>query len=247
MNITVNGEEIDPRMIEQETERLRSHYEQYAQANNSKPSDEQLTEWSTENLIERALLQQEAKKTDIKIEELVAKLTKDVEPPSDEEITSFYDSNKKFFSTPEQIRAAHIVKHVNNPEEKTDAYVAISNIQERIKNGETFEQLASENSDCPENAGDLGYFPRGQMVQEFEDVVFKMKVGEVSDAFLSPFGYHIVKLNDRKEAGVAPFEEVKPHISAKMTRDRQNSIMESFVDGLKSKADIARNQSDPEQ
>ncbi len=136
---------------------------------------------------------------------------------------------------------------MNNPEEKTDAFVAISNIQERIKKGETFEQIAAENSDCPDNAGDLGYFAKGQMVQEFEDTAFDMKVGDVSDVILTQFGYHIIKLNDRKEGGTAPFDEVKEYIGTNMARDKQNSVMEKFVDGLKSKADIVRPKSESDQ
>ncbi len=78
------------------------------------------------------------------------------------------------------------------------------------------------------------------MVQEFEDIAFKMKVGEISDVFLTQFGYHIIKLNDYQKSKTAPFDEVKEHIKEQLATEKQNSALETFVDDLKSKAKIVR-------
>lgn len=273
MVLTVNGESIDPKLIEKEVARLRPQYEQFAKGNNAEASEEQLQEWSKENIIERTLMKQAAfdkeydvsaleiketyKKakdslkgmktkdaekeveTQLRLEKLIKKITGNVGQPADSEIAKYYKDNKEQFFVPEQLRVAHIVKHVSSPADKTQAFLEISNIQEKLKHGTSFEELASRNSDCPENAGDLGYFGRGQMVQEFEDVVFNMKVGEVSDVFTTQFGYHIAKLNDRRVGGAAPFEGVKSYITEQLVKEKQNTAIEEFVDSLKASAQIS--------
>lgn len=176
--------------------------------------------------------------TQLKIEKLIKEISAKAPAPTKEELKRFYNENKEMFFAPEQVRAAHIVKHVTNPSEKTQAYLDICNIQERIGKGETFEKLASENSDCPENAGDLGYFGRGQMVDEFENVVFNMKVGDISDVFLTQFGYHIVKLTDRRGGNTVPFDEVSDYVTGQVTLEKQNTELEKYIDDLKASAEI---------
>lgn len=239
MKLKVNGEKIDPKEIEQEIERLRPQYEEYARNNNTEPDDKQLREWSRENIIERTLLKQKAADAGIDVEQLIEEVTSEVEKPTEEDARKFYDKNTEMFIVPEQIRAAHIVKYVNDPSEKTNAYLEICNIQEELNHGKSFEELASANSDCSDAGGDLGYFCRGQMVQEFEDVAFSMETGEISDVFLTPFGYHIVKLNEKRPAGPVPFEEVKDSISEQLTAERNNKALESYLDRLKTEAVIS--------
>ncbi|OVE73669.1 hypothetical protein BVX94_03195, partial [bacterium B17] len=152
----------------------------------------------------------------------------------------YYKENKDDFQTPETIGARHIVKHLDSGQDKSKSYVEILNIKEEISKGSSFEKMAEEHSDCPENAGDLGYFGRGQMVQEFEDIAFNMKPGEISDVFLTGFGYHIVKVYDRRESGYAPFEDVKNYISAHLHEEKKNKALEDYLDKLKADADIQR-------
>lgn len=74
-------------------------------------------------------------------------------------------------------------------------------IKEEILNGKEFAKAAKEVSLCPsgQNGGDLGYFSKGQMVKEFEDAAFSMNVGEISDPIKTQFGYHLIKLTDKKD------------------------------------------------
>lgn len=174
-----------------------------------------------------------------RVEILVKRLTDKVPAPTENEISKYYRENRSDFTAPEQVHARHIVKHLSGETDRTDAYLSIVNIKEDLNKGVPFEELAMRNSDCPENAGDLGYFARGQMVQEFEDVVFNMNAGEISDVFESPFGYHIAKVHERRPGGPIPLDEVKDGISQHLLRTKQNEAVEEFVDGLKQKAKIS--------
>jgi parvulin-like peptidyl-prolyl isomerase len=93
-------------------------------------------------------------------------------------------------------------------------------------------------SSCPDNGGGLGYIKKGQMVKEFEDVVFNMGSGEVSDVFHTRFGAHIAKVYDRKESRIPDFEEVKEPIIKQLTEENRSNAINKFVDELKEKSDI---------
>lgn len=136
---------------------------------------------------------------------------------SDAEAEDFYNKNERFYTEKAGIRASHIlIKLPENatPEDDTKAMERVKLAQERLKKGEDFEKVATEMSEGPaaNKGGDLGFFSQGRMVKEFEDVAFKMKVGDVSEPVKTRFGYHIIKLTDRREDRKKPFEEVKEQI-----------------------------------
>lgn len=136
---------------------------------------------------------------------------------SDAEAQDFYTKNERFYTEKAGIRASHIlIKLPENatPDDDAKAMEKVKLAQERLKKGEEFDKIATEMSEGPaaNKGGDLGFFSQGRMVKEFEDVAFKMKVGEVSEPVKTRFGYHIIKLTDRREDRKKPFEEVKEQI-----------------------------------
>jgi peptidyl-prolyl cis-trans isomerase C len=136
---------------------------------------------------------------------------------TDAEAQDFYAKNERFYTEKAGIRASHVlIKLPENatPEDDAKAMEKVKLAQERIKKGEDFDKIATEMSEGPaaNKGGDLGFFSQGRMVKEFEDVAFKMKVGEISDPVKTRFGYHIIKLTDRREDRKKPFEEVKDQI-----------------------------------
>ena len=175
------------------------------------------------------------------VETLIHKITKDVLPPTEEEINTFYTDNKPMFKMPEQVHVSHIVKHVTGPPDAIKANEEIQKVKQQLDQGTPFEELATAHSDCPDSAGDLGFFPRGQMVPEFENVVFKMNPGDVSGVFATKFGYHIAKVHEKRPAGTASLHEVTDYIAKELTRSRSQKVLEKFVDKLKSKSEIDRN------
>jgi peptidyl-prolyl cis-trans isomerase C len=161
-----------------------------------------------------------------------------------EEAKAFYDGNPEVFKTPPMVRASHILVKVDKdatPEQKAKALDKMKGIQKRLQNGEDFAKVATEVSDCPskEKGGDLNFFQKGQMVPPFEKAAFAMQPGQTSDIVETEFGYHIIKMTDKKDQTTVTFEEIKPRIeqhlkNEKMTRQE----FPKYVEALKSKAKI---------
>jgi peptidyl-prolyl cis-trans isomerase D len=146
--------------------------------------------------------------------------TKTVVPPAD--IERAYNANIEQYSTPEQIRASHILLKT---EGKDDAAVKVraEELLKQARAGADFADLAKKNSEdegSAKNGGDLDYFRRGRMVPEFEQVAFSLEPGQISDPIKTSFGYHIIKLVDKKPGTTRPLAEVRQQISDQLTNER---------------------------
>lgn len=151
---------------------------------------------------------------------------------SDREALEYYNVNREDFKRPEEVRALQIVVATEDE---------ANNLLKRLKRGkEDFKKLAREFSLSPdrEKGGDIGYFSRGEMPEEFEEVVFSLKIGELSPVVKSPYGYHIFKLIDRRKAGVSEFSHVKEEIKRRLKAEKEDKAFRIWVDNLKSKAVI---------
>jgi parvulin-like peptidyl-prolyl isomerase len=175
---------------------------------------------------------------DIKVETLLEDVCKALPAPSNEDVTRHYEENKEQFASPERVRVAHIVKHMDGHTDEAAAYSVIKQARDELKNGVMFEMLAPKYSDCPENGGDLGYIQRGQMVEEFEDVVFNLAVNQVSEIFRTRYGFHIAKLYDRKAATTPPLEQVRDNVVSQLTEQMRSKAVDDFIDALKADAKI---------
>jgi peptidyl-prolyl cis-trans isomerase C len=179
------------------------------------------------------------------IQRLVDKEVGEKVTVSDKETKAYYDANQESFKEPEQVRASHILIKVDpkaDASQKVEARKRVEEVQERLKKGEEFSALAKEFSQCPSSAkgGDLGYFRRGQMVKPFEEVAFALKPGELSDIVETKFGYHLIKVMDKKAPGTASYQEVKPRIEQKLKREKFQKAFSLYVEKLKEKAKIER-------
>ncbi|MCV6622358.1 MAG: peptidylprolyl isomerase [Cellvibrionaceae bacterium] len=131
-----------------------------------------------------------------------------------------YEKQKQQFITEKEVRAAHILIRTLAKDEKV-VIATLNKIRDRALAGEDFLKLAKENSEDPSakrNSGDLGFFSKGKMVKAFEEVAFTLKDGEVSEPIKTPFGYHLIKVTDRRGGGPRPFEEVKNGIIAELKK-----------------------------
>lgn len=172
---------------------------------------------------------------------LMHELGNELEKPTDAEIEEWYAKHRHYFTKPESAHASHIVIHLQQDEDDSEAREKLEGAMEKLEGGADFGEVAGEMSDCADQKGDLGTFPRGQMVEEFEDVVFNLEPGTHSDIFRSPFGLHIAKLHEKTEAEVTPLEEVKERILEAMWQERHQAKVEGLVEELKEKADIQEN------
>lgn len=177
-------------------------------------------------------------KTRIKLDRLIGKLTSQIPSPKNREIAEYYRKNKKQFKMPEMVHAAHIVKNVGDGITEETASQEIASIQHRLRTGETFERLADLDSDCPGDGGDLGCFPRGKMVEEFDRVVFSLNPGVISEIFRTPFGFHIAKVKKHFPECLKSLTEVREEIDNQLRKNKEKKVVERFIDDLRAKAEI---------
>lgn len=183
-------------------------------------------------------------KEQMNISALEANYTKN-NPVTQAEIDKYYNEHKSEY-TNAQVKASHIIIKTQNDDgtemsqDKVDsAKKQIDEIYKKIKAGEDFAKLAKQYSqDASKDAGgDLGFFSKGQMVKEFEEVAFSMKVGEVSEPFKTKYGYHVVKLTDKKEDTTDP-KQVKEFLKGTLQQEKFNK----YVEELKKAAKITKDE-----
>jgi len=150
-------------------------------------------------------------------------LAEDIEP-DETRLKEYYEDNKDQYRTEEQRRARHVLIAVTGKDEAdwTTARDKAQALAEKARGGADFAALAKENSDDPGSArkgGDLGFFGRGIMTAEFDKKVFSMATGEVSDPVKTPFGYHVIKLEEIRPASVKGFDEVRDQILEAVRRE----------------------------
>jgi peptidyl-prolyl cis-trans isomerase D len=139
--------------------------------------------------------------------------------PTDGEVAEYYELHKdERFTEPEEVRARHILVKVApdaTAEAREAARKKAADLLARVKSGEDFAALASAHSDDPgsaANGGDLGFFPHGRMTPAFENAAFELQPGAVSDLVETPFGFHIIKVEERREATTKPLTAVRDEI-----------------------------------
>jgi peptidyl-prolyl cis-trans isomerase D len=140
-----------------------------------------------------------------------------------QEIESYYNANIQQFQMPEQVRASHILLKTEGKDEATVRKQAEDILKEAKAPGADFAALAkkySEDDGSKVNGGDLDYFSKGRMVPEFEQAAFSMQPGQISDLVKSQFGFHIIKVVDKKAASTRPLDEVRTQIQGTLTAQR---------------------------
>lgn len=156
--------------------------------------------------------------------------TKDITVTEDA-LKAFFDENKSDYNKPEMVRASHIL--VESEEEAKE-------ILNQLNNGADFAEIAKEKSTDTMSAvegGDLNWFGRGQMVEEFEKVAFSLQPGQTSGVVKSPFGYHIIRVTDKKAAYEAVFEDVKDEVE-NAVKSQQAKSVQQLASELKNESDV---------
>jgi peptidyl-prolyl cis-trans isomerase C len=163
---------------------------------------------------------------------------------SDEEAKKFYEENKSEFEQPETVKASHILFRVNKEDSEdvvNQKLKAAQSAEARAKKGEDFTALAKELSEEPgakESGGDLGFFPKDRMVPEFAEVAFSEKVGDISDPVRTQFGWHVIKVTEKKPAGTLPYEEVKAQLISYLKAKKQEEAAQEVLKSLRDSAKI---------
>ena len=251
MPLKVNNELVEDALIREEIRAIRPRLAEAMPREHPSTIEARAKEWARDNVIERVLLRQAAHADSepvpaevieqlggdpaeaemrFRIERLAIRHAGRISPPRNKDVVDYYRQNRENMSLPEMVRAAHILKTIDENTVEDAALAAIQAVEERIKAGEQFETIADEVSDCPSRGQGLGLFPRGQMVPEFDAVVFALQPGEVSPVFRTAFGFHIAKVYEHTTARMALEFEGRPGgksslppVSPKSIRRRWNA------------------------
>jgi peptidyl-prolyl cis-trans isomerase C len=162
---------------------------------------------------------------------------------SDADVKDFYDKNPDKFKQPEGVRASHILiptpQGADDTAKKT-ARAKADALLKQVKSGGDFAKLARENSSdgSAQQGGDLGVFTKGQMVPAFEQAAFALQPGQVSDVVETQFGFHIIKVTERKDASTVPIEQVSDRVRQFLAGQRKQERAEAFIKQLKDKSKI---------
>lgn len=154
-----------------------------------------------------------------------------------------YEKNKEKLVMPDTIRASHVLARVAegaSDEDKKKAREKVEGVRQRALAGEDFAELAKANSEdgSAANGGDLGYFKKGDMVKPFEDAAFGLEQGGISDVVETQFGYHVIKLVDKKAAHTLTYSEVEKDIERFLTNKQKRDVLDKYIGDIKKNAKI---------
>ena len=239
----VNDEIITLGQFNDSIQKLPKHYQDIVKGQKKKFLDE---------LIKEELLFKEALKSNIEkdpetkeviaaarkkilVSSLIKMRVEDKASISEEDIKVYYDEHSEEFMLRERWRASHIL--LGTVEEAEE-------IKERLNQGASFEELAENRSKdaTSKKQGDVGYFSKGQLIPEFENACFELEVGRVSDVVKTQFGYHIIKLTDKKSPEVQEFEKVQELIRKELERSQKQRLLEALITDLRNNAKITINE-----
>jgi peptidyl-prolyl cis-trans isomerase C len=218
--------------------------EQYKKIKNQFPNEKEF-----KKAMERMHFSEAEAKKDLEkrfaVKELIDKKFTPKAKISDEESKAFYDNNRESFTRPEQVRASHILIKVEpkaDASTKTEARKKLMEVQQKLTDGEDFNELAKKYSQGPTapKGGDLGFFSKGQMVKPFEQEAFSLKVGEVSGIVETRFGYHLIKVTEKKPQGIDSYENQKENINRFLRQRKLQELLGAYTAELREKAKIEK-------
>lgn len=202
---------------------------------------------SLEEALGRAGITMERLNTDIReglgLRKLIEMQVADVAVASDEEIAAYYAANEAEFEGDERVRARHILVKCDPTADETVKSAKrelAESYRQQLLDGKDFAELAKARSEGPSGVrgGDLGHFGRGQMVPPFDAAAFTQDIDAIGELVETQFGYHIIQVLDRREAGLNTLDEVRGVIAAKIEDTRKNAVIEAFVKELAGKASV---------
>jgi peptidyl-prolyl cis-trans isomerase C len=228
------GVTIDETVINEQLRKLKERF----------PSEDEFKSALTKANLSEAAIKSEFRRA-IAIQQFVDKEFVRKITITEEESKTYYDSHPDLFKQPEQVRASHILIKVGpgaDTSQKAEARKKLEKIQGRVNNGEDFSALARERSEGPSSArgGDLGYFGRGKMVKPFEEAALALRPGEVSDIVETEFGYHLIKVFDKKPQTTIAYEKIEGKIKQYLKQDKVQKEVNRYVEKLKEDAKVER-------
>jgi hypothetical protein len=158
--------------------------------------------------------------------------------PTEEQLQEFYEKTIDQFQSDELIHVIHITKGMDGAKSRQEVYDKMRALRARVHAGADFEKLAEEERGNEQQQIDLGWFKRGEYMEEFETIAFSMQEGEVSPVFTTQLGYHLCKLMERKPASAVPLSDIREKVATTWREQKRDSKFNTFLDELKRTAAI---------
>ena len=184
----------------------------------------------------------------LRIEKMLLQAAAPETEPTGSEIEAHYREHLDRYKTAEQVRFFHLVRSPSR-EDRPAAFADLREVREKLLAGGDVEALWKEHSDSakqPDAQGaDLGWVGLGEVLPELEAVAFSLREGEVSPVFSSMYGYHLVKVAERRPAVPRPIDEVRAEVREAFIQERRQSRVKAFVDALRARAVVEKPQASP--
>lgn len=178
----------------------------------------------------------------VRMDKMIAEVYAPEPDSSESEMRAYYDENTKLFLTDEEIRCSHISINLGTAQSRTEVYQLMRELRTKAQNGADYEALGVEHNSNKDMSPDLGWFKRGEFMEEFESIAFSMAVDEVSPVFTTQLGFHICKVTDRKPPVPKPFDEVKDMVRHRLLEIYRDGKFNEFIEELKKIAKIEDNE-----
>lgn len=181
--------------------------------------------------------------TNLRVEKVLAAAAAPETEPTPAELEGWYRAHRERYLTTEQVRFSHFVRSPAG-EERAAAFKELRAVREKLLLGEDVEALWKAHSDNAKSGeaatSDMGWTAPGEILPEIETVAFSLREGEVGPIFASMYGYHLVKVTERRPPVPKPLDEVRDKVREDFVLDRRTSRVQAFVDGLRARASIQR-------
>jgi hypothetical protein len=182
----------------------------------------------------------------VRVDKLLASIYGEEAAASEEELRSYYDSHPEEFMSEEVIHVCHVTKGMEGAKSRAEVYANMRGLRTELLAGADFLTVAERERGNEQQQIDLGWFKRGEFMEEFETIAFSMSEGELSPVFMTPLGFHICKVMARKPSGLVPYDQVKEAVQARVLETARDSKFNAFVEAQKAAATITDTAPDTE-
>jgi parvulin-like peptidyl-prolyl isomerase len=174
----------------------------------------------------------------VRLDKMLADIYQPEPDYNDTELYAWYESHIELFMTEEQIRAAHITKNLQGVQSREEVFNHLRKVRQELFAGADFMTIAERERSEEQQLIDLGWFKRGEFMEEFEVIAFSMTEGEISPVFTTQLGLHLCTVLGRKSPEPKPFEEAKPDVQRRKLDEYRDAKFNDFLEQLKAGADI---------
>lgn len=174
----------------------------------------------------------------LRMDQMLNHIWGEISPPSDQELQAFQEQHRDSYLTDERVRALAIFKQVEKVEDRDNVYNLLRKLRREALAGADFEAMATEHTDKEDKVIDLGWFKRGDFMDEFDLIFFSLLVDEISPVFASHWGFHLAKIIGHEPAVLKDFESVKAEVTEHYMQDQKQARTKAFIEDLKAKATI---------